>query len=245
MRRVIAVTGGAGGIGRAVCRIFAVQPDTTVLLHYHKSRREAEALEKELKEKGCDVRLFQADLCREEEVVRMAKQMNSLFGHVDVLVNNAAVAGQKLLRDVTAEEWDHMFAVNVRGAFLMTRQIMEGMIEKKRGRIINVSSIWGICGASCEVCYSASKAALIGMTKALAKEVGPSGITVNCVAPGVIDTRMNQDLDDAAMEMLKEETPLERIGTPEDVAASIAFLASEAASFITGQVISPNGGILI
>lgn len=245
MSKVVLVSGAGRGIGAGICEAFSRQPDTIVFLHYNSSEEKAGRLQMRLKEEGCDVRLKKADLRSEEEIVCMVREILEDCGHIDVLVNNAAVAEQKLYTDITAEDWDRIFDINVKGMFLLTREVLSAMLWEKQGRIINISSIWGICGGSMEVAYSASKAAVIGMTKALAKEAGPSGITVNCVAPGVIDTDMNASLSEETMELLKEETPLGQIGKPEDVAGCVTFLASEQARFITGQILSPNGGIVI
>ena len=159
-----------------------------------------------------------------------------------MLINNAGIAQQKLFTDVSESEWDQVFDVNVKGTVFCSQAALRDMIRRKDGKIINLSSVWGQKGASCEVCYSASKAAIIGLTKALAKEVGLSGVTVNCVAPGVIDTEMNGHLDEETMSALKEETPLARIGTVEEVAQLLYFLASDQSNFITGQVVGINGG---
>jgi 3-oxoacyl-[acyl-carrier protein] reductase len=175
----------------------------------------------------------------------MVQRVIDVFGRIDVLVNNAGIAQSKMFTDLTADDWDAMFDVNVKGAFHCCQSVLPGMISRKSGCILNVSSIWGLVGASCETHYSAAKAAVIGLTKALAKELGPSGIRVNAVAPGVIDTDMIAGLDDETREALKEETPLCRLGTAEDVAQTIRFLTSDSAGFITGQVISPNGGFVI
>ena len=162
-----------------------------------------------------------------------------------MLINNAGIAESALFTDVTDEMWKRMLDTNLSGAFYASRAVLPNMISKKRGVILNVSSMWGQVGASCEVHYSAAKAGLIGMTKALAKEVGPSGIRVNCVSPGVIDTDMNANLSDSDIEALKNETPLERIGNATDIAEALLFLASDKASFITGQDIGVNGGLII
>ena len=175
----------------------------------------------------------------------MLAQTERQFGPVEVLVNNAGIAQQALFTDVSEAEWDRMFAVNVKGMFHCTQGVLGNMISQKRGKIVNISSMWGQIGASCEVSYSAAKAAVIGLTKALAKEMGPSGIQVNCVAPGVIDTEMNAALDASTRAMLAEETPLGVLGTAEDVARAIVFLASPQADFITGQVLGVNGGFVI
>ena len=194
---------------------------------------------------GAQAALFQADVSQQAEIQNALQQATKTFGQIDALVNNAGIAKQQLFSDVTLEDWRQIFQVNVEGVFHTCQAVLPQMIHRKEGRIINLSSIWGITGGSCEVSYSASKAAVIGLTTALAKELGPSGITVNCVAPGVIDTEMNGNLDQEALEMLKEETPLGVIGKPQDVAELVLFLATEKAGFLTGQVISPNGGILI
>ena len=165
--------------------------------------------------------------------------------HIDVLVNNAGIAWTGLLTDMTEWEWQQLFRVNVDGAFHLCRAVLPGMISRRAGSIVNISSIWGETGASCEAAYSATKAAIIGLTKALAKEAGPSGVRVNCITPGVIATEMNAALGEDALQALAEETPLGRIGTPEEVAAAVCFLAGEESSFITGQVLGVNGGLLI
>ena len=171
--------------------------------------------------------------------------MTERFGGADIIINNAGISQQKVFCDITRSEWDEMFDVNIGSAYNTVKCAYDYLVGCKWGRIINVSSIWGIAGASCEVHYSASKAALIGFTKALAKELGPSHITVNCVAPGVIDTDMNSHLEADDVAALCEETPLQRIGSAAEVASLICYLASDDAAFITGQVISPNGGIVI
>ena len=235
------VTGGSRGIGRAVCRQLA-QDGYRVIIGCCSHLEQELELQRELEEKtGLEHRAIQADLRREEEIARLFQEA----GPVDLLVNNAGIARQTLFTDVSAEEWDDLFAVNVRGAFLCTRYALPEMIRKKEGCVIFISSMWGQVGASCEAVYSASKAALIGLTKALAKEEGPSGIRVNCIAPGVIHTEMNAGLSSEDLEALRQETPLERIGTPEDIARAVSFLAGEKASFITGQVLGVNGGFVI
>lgn len=166
-------------------------------------------------------------------------------GDIDVLVNNAGVSSQKLFADITDEDWKKTTGVNLDGVFFCCREALKPMISKKNGVIINISSMWGEVGASCEVHYSATKAGVIGLTKALAKEVAPSGIRVNCITPGVIMTDMMADFDEKTVNELREETPLGRLGTPEDIAGAALFLASEDASFITGQVLGVNGGFVI
>ena len=243
--QVVLVTGASGGIGKAVAEKFA-QNGYRVAVHYHNGKERAEALQKQLEQQGCSVMTVQADLRDSMQVQAMIEQIERSWGGVDVLVNNAGVAQQKLFTDITDEEWRNMIAVHVDGAFYCARAVLPEMIHRKRGSIINVSSMWGQTGGSCEVHYSAAKGALQAMTKALAKEVGPSGIRVNCVAPGVILTEMNTRMfDQDTLEALKEETPLETLGTTEDVANMIYFLASAEAGFITGQIIGVNGGMVI
>ena len=242
---VVLITGASGGIGKAVAEKFA-QNGYRVALHYHNGKERAEALQQELEAQGCTVMAVQADLRESSQAEAMIKQIEQQWGGVDVLVNNAGVAQQKLFTDITDEEWHNMFAIHVDGAFYCSRAVLPGMIYKKQGCIINVSSMWGQVGGSCEVHYSAAKGALQAMTQALAKEVGPSGIRVNCVAPGVILTEMNTRMFDAeTLEALKEETPLEKLGETEDIANMIYFLARKEAGFITGQIIGVNGGMVI
>ncbi len=244
MTKTVLITGSSRGIGRATAVTFA-QNGYNVAVNYNKSSEVAEKLCYELKQYGVKAKAFQADVAEKSAVNEMVKQIEANFGKVSVLVNNAGIAEQALFSDISEEMWDRMFDVNVKGAYNCTQAVLPHMIHNKYGRIINISSIWGISGASCEVHYSASKSALIGFTKALAKEVGLSGITVNCVAPGVISTEMNGHLSEEIIDELKNETPLNIIGTPEDVAEAIFFLASDKANFITGQVLSVDGGFII
>ena len=187
--------------------------------------------------------LSQGDVADEAAVARLFAAVRERFGPVDVLVNNAGVAlPQQLLTDCSTADWDRLFAVNVRGAFLCCRAALPDMVRRQRGSIVNISSVWGVVGGSCETPYSASKAALIGLTRALAKEVAPSGVRVNCVAPGYIETEMNAALSEADRAAIRQETPLGVPGAPEDVAAAVAFLALEESRFITGQVLRCDGG---
>ena len=240
----VLITGASRGIGRETALIFS-RLGYNVIINYNKSKEKAYELEKIITDKGGKAFAVKADVSKKAEVDDMMDEIKNRFGGVDVLINNAAVAEQKMFCDITEYDWDRMFDINVKGCYNCIQAILPHMVHEKWGRIINISSIWGITGASCEVHYSASKAAVIGLTKALAKELGPSGITVNCVAPGVIDTDMNSALTEDIIKELKEETPLGKIGSPSDIAEIIAFLAGEKARFITGQVISPNGGFLI
>lgn len=240
MAKTALITGGSRGIGAAAARSLT-RDGWQVAINYCHSREAAETLAASLPGASAlygDV----SDAAQAEELFRQAEKR---LGRIDLLVNNAGIARQELFTDTTEETWDRLFAVDVKGVFLMSRAVLPGMIRRHAGSIINISSIWGLVGASCEVCYSAAKAAVIGMTKALAKEVGPSGIRVNCIAPGVISTEMNASLPTETLSSLREETPLGILGAPEDVAEAIAYLASEKSRFITGQVLSPNGGFVI
>jgi 3-oxoacyl-[acyl-carrier protein] reductase len=241
----VLITGASGGIGTAIAEGFA-RAGYGLALHYHKGEERAKALAARLAQTYSVPALpLQADLSDTGAVQAMFERAAEEFGFIDTLVNNAGIAEQKLFTDLTDEAWDRMIDVNLSGTFRTCRAALPEMIRKKQGTIINVSSMWGQVGASCEVAYSAAKAGVIGLTKALAKEVAPSGITVNCIAPGAIRTPMLDCFTEEDLAALAEETPVGRIGTPEDVAASCVFLASEGARFITGQVLGVNGGFVI
>lgn len=233
------ITGGSRGIGRECVRAFS-SAGYKVAFTYVNSTDLAEELSRE-----CGALAIKADSLSETEILNAVNTATEVIGTIDVLINNAAISSFSLLTELSLDEWNKTFAVSVTGAFLYARECLKGMINQKHGRIINISSMWGITGSSCEVHYSAAKAALIGMSKALAKEVGPSGITVNAIAPGVINTDMNQALSSEDIEALKEETPLCRIGEPSEIASAALYLASDGASFITGAVLNVNGGIVI
>lgn len=244
MAKVALVTGASRGIGRATAEAFA-RAGYQVAANYCRSKEQIEQFSAQMEREGCAVIPVQADVSDPEQVERMVQAVQQQFGHIDVLVCNAGIARQGLLTDFSPADWRQMMAVNLDGTFYCCRSVLPGMIRRQSGCIITTSSIWGIAGASCEVPYSAAKAGIIGLTRALAKEVGPSGIRVNCIAPGVIDTEMNGNLTPEVMAQLQEETPLGTIGTPKQVADLALYLAGEGASFLTGQVISPNGGFLI
>ena len=233
------VTGASGGIGRAIAEKLASQ-GYTVAVHCNRGIDRAQALAKALS--GIAV---QADLADASQIKAMAQTVTDAFGHVDVLVNNAGISVTGLLTDIDAAARRELFGVNVLGAIECARALLPGMIRRQAGCIVNISSMWGQVGASCEVDYCAAKAALIGFTKALAQETAPSGIRVNCVAPGVIRTPMLDCYDAQTLDDLAAETPLGRLGTPEDIAGAVAFLCSEDAAFITGQVLGVNGGFVI
>lgn len=244
MRRIALVTGGSRGIGAACVRTFAEAGYAVVFL-YNRSAEKAAALADALRGANLDVAAYPCDVSAPEQVQQTLQDILRVYHRVDVLVNCAGIAHIGLLTDMTEAEWDHLFAVNVRGVFSVTKAVLPGMISRRTGAVINVSSMWGEVGASCEAAYSATKAALIGLTKALAKEVGPSGVRVNCIAPGVIDTDMNAQLTDEDRAALADETPLGRIGHAEEVARTALFLGGEGASFITGQVVGVSGGLVI
>ena len=239
--KVAFVTGGAKGIGSAIVKRL-INDGYKVAFTYNNSEEKAQNLCAEL---GADCKAYKLDITDSNAVKTVIDDIEKNFGEIAVLVNNAGVAEQALFTDITDEMWHRMIDTNLSGAFYCSRAVLKYMINRKSGKIINITSIWGETGGSCEVHYSASKSGLIGMTKALAKEVGLSGITVNSVSPGVILTDMTSHFDEDTMNALKEETPLNKIGTPEDVAGAVSFLASKDADFITGQTISVNGGMNI
>lgn len=238
--KTILVTGGSRGIGRAIVERFAKE-GYNVVLNYNKSEYAALDIAKQYK----NVEIFKANVSNPKDVEAMVNFAEEKFKKIDVLVNNAGISSSSLLQDLSLEEWNNLFEVNVTGTFLVTKNVLPNMISNKSGKIINISSVWGLVGASMEVAYSASKAAIIGFTKALAKEVGPSGITVNAIAPGIVMTDMVSNLTLDEFEEIRKDIPLERIGETSDISNTAFFLASEEANYITGQVISPNGGWVI
>lgn len=244
MKDAVLITGASRGIGLATARLFAANGHP-VVLNYNRNRESAFAAAREINAAGGMATAIQADVSQPDQVQAMFAEAQNQLGCIGILVNNAAVARQRLFTDIDYTEWRDTFAVNVDGMFLCSQIALRSMLREHRGSIVNLSSMWGQVGASCEVLYSAAKAAVIGMTKALAQEVGPSGIRVNCVAPGVIDTEMNSHLSAADLEALRADTPLMRLGTPLEVAEAVYFLSTDKASFITGQVLSPNGGFVM
>jgi 3-oxoacyl-[acyl-carrier protein] reductase len=241
MKNVL-ITGATGGIGQAIAELFAKEGYNVALHTFSKpddAKKKAEELAKSFSVKTFSV---QADISKENEVVAMFETLEKDFGKIDILVNNAGVSFVSMLCDTSSEDFDRVMNVNLKGAFLCTKEAMKNMVHNKWGRIINVSSVWGNVGASCEVVYSASKAGLVGFTKALAKELAPSGITVNAVSPGLIDTKMNSHLSKEDVDALCDEIPMGRMGKPCEVAHAVLFLASENASYITSQNITVDGG---
>lgn len=242
--KTVLITGSSRGIGSNMAEKFA-REGYNVLINYNKSKENAEELYNKLISEGLSVKTFKADVSKRDEVEAMFEYCLKEFGDLDILINNAGVAKGMLFTDVTDEDWDNLMNVNLKGVYLCTQTALKHMISEKKGKIINISSIWGIAGGSFEVHYSASKAGIIGLTKALAKEVGPSNIQVNCIAPGAIVTDMLEQVNSDDLELFRQETPLMKLGKPEDISDCALFLASDKADFFTGQVLSPNGGIVI
>ena len=244
--KTVIVTGGSRGIGKAIVYAFA-NAGYNVLLNYNHSFQSAKDIVSDLKDCTGVVEMFKADVTNREEVDAMVEYAVKEFGGIDVVVNNAGISQVGLFTDIEEEEWKRVIDVNLTGVFNVTQSALkQGMVSKKDGTIINISSIWGITGGSCEVAYSASKAGVIGFTKGLAKELAPSNITVNTIAPGAIATDMiTKEYSEQDINVIKKEIPMGRLGTPEEIAKLVLYLASDDARYITGQVISPNGGSVI
>ena len=236
------VTGGAKGIGKAIVEELA-KNGINVVINYNKSEQAAKDLRQELTQDGCNVEIYKADVSKREEAKRLVSFAKEKFGEIDILINNAGIDKWQLFTDITDEDWDEIISCNLNSAFYMTQEVVKDMIHNKKGTIINISSIWGITGASCEVAYSVSKAGMDGLTKALAKDLAPSGIRVNSIAPGAIMTDMNKNLTNEEIEEVNNQIPLGRFGTPQEVAKCAKWLVED--SYTTGQIISPNGGWVI
>lgn len=238
------VTGASRGIGRAIAKKLALS-GYAVGINYLKETEKAEELVRELRALGYSAIAVQADVADADAITAAIRTVENTFSPIDLLVNNAGVAQQDLFQYTDATLWRRLFTVNVDGAYHTIQAVLPHMIAEQRGSIVNISSMWGLRGASCEVGYSATKAAIIGLTRSLAMELAPSGIRVNCVAPGVIRTDMVEKLGEETMDALREQTPIGRLGTPEDIANAVCFLAGDEASFITGQVLTADGGFIL
>lgn len=237
--KVVIVTGGSRGIGAEIVKLLA-KLGYTVILNYNKSETCAKNVENELKKMGYTVDIFKADVSKSNEARELILFALNKYGKVDVLINNAGISQSKLFTDITEKEWDKMINNNLNSVFYCTKAVVDNMIHNKNGLIINISSIWGQIGASMEVHYSTAKAAIIGFTKALAKELGPSNIRVNAIAPGIIDTDMCKEYSKEEKDRIKEEIPLERIGSSQNIAKCVKWLIED--DYVTGEVISINGG---
>ena len=242
MQKNIIVTGGSGGIGSEIIKELANE-NNNIILNYNKSELKAKKIQEELEKQCKKVDIFKADVSKRQECCKLVEYVINKYGKIDVLINNAGISQCKLFTDITEVEWNQMINTNLSSVFYMTQESVKNMINNKQGCIINISSIWGIVGASCEVHYSVAKAGIDAMTKALAKELGPSNIRVNSIAPGIIDTNMNKNLQKQDIENIIEEIPLERIGKPKNIAKCVKWLIED--DYTTGQIISINGGWVI
>lgn len=242
MEKVAIVTGASRGIGREIAKKLA-EKGIKVVANYKKSEERAIELQEKLKAKGIEIDIFKADVSIREEAKKLVEYVLEKYNNIDILINNAGISEFKEFTKISDTDWNKMININLNSVFIMTQEVLNNMIHNKNGCIINISSIWGMVGSSCEVHYSTVKAGINGMTKALAKEMGPSNIRVNAIAPGVIDTDMNIDLSKEELKDLENETPLGRIGTPQDIAKCVNWLVDD--EFTTGQIISINGGWVI
>lgn len=239
----VLITGGSRGIGKEISKRLSKK--YLVAVNYNKSEKEAMELKKEILEAGGNCEIFKADIGKYDEVVNMINEIRKRMGNISVLINNAGISKYGLIQDISVDEWKKIFNVNVEGMFFTVKNVVPDMIKRKKGIIINISSMWGITGSSYETLYSSTKGAVNAFTKSLAKELGPSNIRVNAVAPGVINTEMNKDLSKEDVADLIYNTPLSRMGLSKDIANVVDFLISDEASFITGEIINVNGGFLI
>lgn len=237
--KTVLITGGAKGIGKAIAYEFA-NCGYNVVINYKTSEQQAIQIKEELTKQGKSVEIYNADLCKKEEVENMIKFVEDKYKTIDILINNAGISQIKPFADIEENDWDNMINNNLKSVYLTTKAVISNMINNKNGSIINISSIWGVVGGSCEVHYSAAKAGIIGMTKALAKEMALSNINVNAIAPGLIKTDMNKNLKEEELKDIEEDIPLERAGTPEEIAKTVKWLSET--KYITGQIIRVDGG---
>ena len=242
MEKIAIVTGGSRGIGKAIVEALA-RKNVKVVANYNQSEKNAKRLKEELEKENIFIDIFKADVSERQEVKSMVNYVIKKYGKIDILINNAGIDQEKMFQDITDEDWDNIMKVNLYSVFCMTQEVIQYMINRKSGCIINISSIYGINGGACAVAYSATKAGIDGITKALAKELGPSNIRVNSIAPGLINTDMNQYLTKRELEEIKQETPNKKIGEGSDIAKCVEWLIDD--NFTTGQVISINGGLVI
>ncbi len=242
MNKVVIVTGASKGIGREIAKELAIK-GYIVIANYNKSENKIKELQKELLENKIKIDIFQADISKRNEAKKLAEYVIKKYNKIDILINNAGISQIKEFTQITDEDWNNMINVNLNSVFYMTQEVVSNMIHNKNGCIINMSSIWGQIGASCESHYSVSKAGINAITKSLAKELGPSNIRVNSIAPGIIDTEMNKHLSEEELKYIKEEIPLQRIGNVKDVERCVEWLIDD--EYVTGQIISINGGWLI
>ena len=239
MNKIVIVTGASRGIGKEIAKELA-KKEYTVIANYNKSEKKAQELKEELEKENIKIDIFKADISKRNEAQELVAYTINKYGKIDVLINNAGISQIKEFTQITDEDWNNMLNTNLNSVFYMTQETCKNMIHNKKGCIINISSIWGVVGASCEVHYSVSKAGIDAMTKSLAKEMGPSNIRVNSIAPGIINTEMNKDLSEEEINNIKEEIPLEKIGKTKDIEKCVEWLIED--EYTTGQVISINGG---
>lgn len=237
--KTVIVTGGSRGIGAAIV-VELAKNNYNVVLNYNNSEEKAKKTQKELKEQGINIEIFKADVSKREYVKKLVNFTIEKYNNIDILINNAGIDQIKPFMDITNEDWNKIIQTNLNSVFYCSQEVLRNMIHNKKGCIINISSIWGITGASCEVAYSVSKAGIDGMTKALAKEMGLSNIRVNSIAPGIVDTDMNKELSFEELQELKNEIPLGRVAAPEEIVKSVKWLIDD--EYVTGQIISVNGG---
>ena len=242
MKKTVIVTGGSKGIGESIVKDLS-KKEYNVVLNYNKSEENAKKIQKELKENGILIDIFKADVSKREEVKKLIEYTLEKYKNIDILINNAGISQTKLFTDITDEDWNRMINTNLNSVFYMTQEVLPNMIHNKNGCIINISSVWGMVGASCEVHYSVSKAGIDAMTKSLAKELGPSNIRVNSIAPGIIKTDMISNLKEEEIKAIEQEIPLEKIGIPDNIVKCVNWLIDD--EYTTGQIISINGGWVI